>query len=218
MAVKGGERQTFELSPPARNLRDVPTRTMMHRGSQAAEVAQVADRLYERMLVLRCQAGDEAAFAELVERYDARLRYYLHKLMGESPDDALQDVWLDVFRGMSRLTEPGALPAWLYRIARDRAFRIFRKRRILALPIEPEDVAESAEEEEFSSEDAERVHAALDRLPAEQREVVVLRFLEDMSYEDIARVTGSALGTVRSRLHYAKRALRRMIERNATDD
>jgi RNA polymerase sigma-70 factor (ECF subfamily) len=64
----------------------------------------------------------------------------------------------------------------------------------------------------FDEEDATRIHAALDRLPAEQREVLVLRFVEDMSYDEIAAVTGLALGTVRSRLFYGKQALRKHLE------
>jgi len=74
-----------------------------------------ADQLFERVLVLRCQTGDEAAFAELVARYSPRLRYYLRKMLDDSTvaEDALQDVWLDVFRGIARLADPAALPAWL---------------------------------------------------------------------------------------------------------
>jgi RNA polymerase sigma-70 factor, ECF subfamily len=67
-------------------------------------------------------------------------------------------------------------------------------------------------------DDAESVHAALDELAPEHRDVLVLRFLEDMTYEDIARVTGCPIGTVRSRIHYAKRALRCALERMGGHD
>jgi RNA polymerase sigma-70 factor (ECF subfamily) len=175
-----------------------------------------AEGLYERVLVVRLQAGDEAAFVELAERYGPRLRYYLRKLLGDADgaEDALQEVWLDVFRGGSRLADPAAFPAWIYRIARDRAYRELRR-----LSRAPQTLAEEAaadfasEEEEFSAEDAERIHAALDQLPSEQREVLVLRFVESMSYEQIAGVVGSPVGTIRSRIHYAKRALRRALEK-----
>jgi RNA polymerase sigma-70 factor, ECF subfamily len=175
-----------------------------------------ADRLYERVLVLRCQSGDEAAFAELVERYSPRLRYFLRKLLGDThvAEDALQDVWLDVFRAVPRLADPAAFPAWLYRIARDRAYRALRSLRRVPRSLVEGDLAEGVENDEtFSAEDAARIHAALDELPPEQREVLVLRFLEEMTYEDIARVVGCPAGTVRSRIHYGKRALRRALER-----
>jgi len=192
-----------------------------------------AERVYERLLVVRAQAGDDAAFAELVERYSPRLRYFLRKLLGEerhggperhrgrSPqdgaEDLLQDVWLDVLRQLGRLKDPQALAAWLYRIARDRAFGRLRRSRP-AEPLDEASVVDAEREEPFSPEDAARIHAALDQLPAEQREVLVLRFLEDMTYEQIASVVGCQLGTVRSRIHYGKQALRRILEQEPNDE
>lgn len=173
-----------------------------------------ADQLYERVLVLRCQAGDEASFAELVERYQPRLRYYLRKLIGQRAEDVLQEVWLDVFRSVSRLADVRAFRAWLYRIARDRAYREIRIQRPPHQPLD--EVAatdEPAEEAPFTAEEVEHVHAALDELADEQREALVLRYIESMTYEEIARVLGCQVGTVRSRLHYAKRALRSILER-----
>jgi RNA polymerase sigma-70 factor (ECF subfamily) len=129
-------------------------------------------------------------------------------------EDLLQDVWLAVFRGLPKLADPQAFRAWVYRIARDRAFGLLRKVKHQAQPLGEIDVSdESADAGEFSPEDAARIHAALDALPPEQREVLVLRFLEDMSYDEIARVTSQPLGTVRSRIHYGKRALRRALEK-----
>jgi RNA polymerase sigma-70 factor (ECF subfamily) len=177
-------------------------------------MTDAADRLYERVLVLRCQALDEAAFEEVVARYTPRLRYYLRKMLGnaQAAEDALQEVWLDAFRGIPALIEPGAFPAWIYRLARDRAVRELRRRRS-HLALEDFDVVdESGSENEFSAEDAICIHQALDALLPEHREVLVLRFIEGMTYEQIAGVVCCQLGTVRSRLHYAKRALRRMIE------
>jgi len=177
-----------------------------------------AELIYERLLVVRAQAGDEAAFAELVERYSPRLRYFLRKLLAsaDGAEDALQDVWLDVFRHLPRLADPQALVAWLYRIARDRAFGRLRKTRRIEQMSDEAQIADpsAVEEGEFSPDDAARIHAALDNLPPEQREVLVLRFLEDMSYDQIARVVGCQLGTVRSRIHYGKRALRSALEKD----
>ncbi len=176
-----------------------------------------ADLIYERLLVVRAQAGDNAAFAELVERFSPRLRYFLRKLLPSAHDaeDALQDVWVDVIRSLPRLNDPQALVAWLYRIARDRAFARLRKAKPHEQLRDEGTVANTTtdDDRDFSPEDAERIHAALDTLPPEQREVLVLRFLEDMTYEQIAVVTGRNLGTVRSRLHYAKRALKIALEK-----
>jgi len=177
-----------------------------------------AELIYERLVVVRGQARDETAFAELVERFSPRLRYLFRKLLAwaEGAEGALQAGWPDGFRGLPGREDPQALVAWLYRIARDRAYGRLRKARRLGLLLDDALVVEPAieSEEEFSAEDAAQIHAALDDLPAEQREVLVLRFLEEMSYEQIARIVGCQLGTVRSRIHYAKRALRSVLERS----
>jgi RNA polymerase sigma-70 factor, ECF subfamily len=179
-----------------------------------------ADQLYERLLILRCQAGDDAAFAELLQRYNGRLRYYVQKMIAdrEAAEDVLQEIWFGVFRGLRRLDDPAAFPAWLYRIARNRAYVELRKRQPLRKrfqDIASADLPDPAEE--FGSDDIEGIHRGLDQLPAEQREVLMLRFLEGMSYEEIGAVTGLPLGTVRSRIFYGKRALRQALERMNLD-
>jgi RNA polymerase sigma-70 factor (ECF subfamily) len=88
-----------------------------------------------------------------------------------------------------------------------------RKRKLVQQPLEEAELNDcEGEEVSLSPDEAAAVHAALDQLPAEQREVLVLRFLEDLSYEEIARVVGCQLGTVRSRLHYGKQALRKALD------
>jgi len=173
------------------------------------------DRVYERLLVLRCQTGDESAFAELVGRYHARLRRFVSGLLADqhSVDDVLQDVWFDAWRGIGRLRDATALEAWLFRIARDRSYRVLRRRSAHPVTEPLEDVVDGAEVE--LDEDERRIVAtSVQRLPLPQREVLLLRFVEQMSYEQIALALTCELGTVRSRLHYAKRALRELIERN----
>jgi RNA polymerase sigma-70 factor (ECF subfamily) len=177
-------------------------------------MANLADSVYRRVLVVRCQLGDREAFAELVARCQPTLRAYLHKLLasGHNADDVAQEVWMDVFRGLPRLTDPGAFGPWLYRIAHNRAYRVLRRRPepVSAIgDIEPADDAEP--ETEFTVEDAQAVHAAIDKLPSEHREVLLLKFMEDMSYEEIAGVVGCPVGTVRSRIHNAKRQLRKYL-------
>jgi RNA polymerase sigma-70 factor (ECF subfamily) len=174
------------------------------------------ERLYEHVLVLQCRAGDEAAFADLIKAYQPRLRYYLRQLLREpdSAEDILQEVWLDVFRALPRLNNIAAFSAWIYKIARYRAVRAGRKRMLSRRPMEQEEVVDhQTAETSLSTENAEYIHVALQSLAEEHREVLMLRFLEEMSYEDIAKVVGCPLGTVASRIHHAKRALRIALER-----
>ncbi len=175
-------------------------------------MTSAADRLYDQVLALRCQAGDDLAFAELVERYHRRLRYYVLRLLGDADaaDDGMQDVWLTVFAKLPQLRSPRALPVWLYRIARNATFRTMRDTRSLGeLSEEPIAEASTSDEPDFSPQDAARVHAALDRLRPHHKEVLAMRFVEQLDYEQIAEVIGCPIGTVRSRLYYAKRELRR---------
>src|SRR4051812_17156175 len=144
-----------------------------------------AERLYERLLVLRCQTGDEAAYRELVQRFGPRLRYFLLKLTVRTDriDDLVQETWLDVLRQLPRLKDAGAFTAWLYRIAHGKAMLQGRRSgRELVGSEDVESAIEAEDEPGFSPEDAARIHAALDRLEPAHREVLVLRFLEDLSY------------------------------------
>jgi RNA polymerase sigma-70 factor, ECF subfamily len=177
-------------------------------------MSDAAARLHERVLVLRCQAGDESAFTELLEHYHARLHAYLRTLLrtADQVDDALQEVWFDVFRSIPQLADPSAFSAWVYRIVHNRAMRELRKRRPLHVPLEGDESIDETDDDAINLEvNASRVHVALNQLAPEHCEVLLLRFMNDMSYEDIASVTGCPVGTVRSRIHYAKSALRRVL-------
>jgi RNA polymerase sigma-70 factor (ECF subfamily) len=177
-----------------------------------------ADRIYRRLLVVRCQVGDTGAFEELVAQCQPRLRAFLAKMLPGNPnvEDVAQEVWIDVLRNLGSLSDPGAFVTWFYRIAHHRAFWMLRQnRRPTASLNDVEPADESGEAEQFTAEEAKAVHAAMDRLPPEYREALLLRFMEEMSYEQIAVIAECPVGTVRSRIHNAKRALRRIIESGA---
>src|SRR5260370_39722805 len=143
-----------------------------------------ADRIYELLLLWRCQAGDGDAFAELVERYSPRLRYFLRRLLPDpdAVDDLLQEVWFDVFRGLDRLLDLGAFPTWVYRIARDRAARRLRRRQLPRESVKDVGELEADDAEEFSVDDAARIDAAMGELPPEQREELLLRVRAELAY------------------------------------
>ena len=176
------------------------------------------EQLYERVLVLRCRTGDETAFAELIERYQPRLRYYVRQLLRRPDDteDILQEVWFDAFRSLPKLEDIAAFPAWIYKIARCRALREGRKPGLMRPTVDPGELIDEHEDEtNLAAENAEYIHAALQELAEEHREILMLRFLEEMNYEDIANVIGCPIGTVASRIHHAKRLMRTILERSA---
>lgn len=175
-------------------------------------MANNLQQAYELTLVVRSQIGDDAAFAELLHHYSPRLRFYVGKMLHErheKTEDLLQDIWLGVFRALPKLNDAAAFRPWLFRLARHRVCREFRRARIEFAPHEEQPLENvPADAEPDDAVDCEDVRRQIELLSHEHREALVLRFIEDMSYEEIARVTGNTLGTVRSRIHYAKRALR----------
>jgi RNA polymerase sigma-70 factor, ECF subfamily len=183
-----------------------------------APVSANTQQLYEQTLVLRSQVGDELAFQELLILYGPRLLLFARKMMQSSPhlvEDVTQEIWLALYKGLPGLRDVGKFRPWAFRIARDRIYREFRRQRIAfqkMAELQSEDLAEAGEVSAVV--DVEELHRGLEIISPEHREVLVLCFFEDMSYEEIAGVTGCALGTVRSRIHYAKLALRSALEGN----
>lgn len=169
------------------------------------------------MLVLRSQIGDETAFEELVKLHGPHLLRFTQKMLASAQDqieDVTQETWLSIYRGLPKLRDTSKFRPWAFRIARDRIYREYRRHK---LPFEnvddnvSEEIAETAET--AFGIDLDHVQSGLALIPPEQRETLVLRFFEEMSYEDIARVTSCTIGTVRSRIHYGKRALKEALER-----
>jgi len=174
-----------------------------------------AAELIEQLLLLRCQMGDKDALAELIDRYERPLRYFINRLLDDSgqTDDIFQDTWLTVIQRIHGLREIDAFPAWLYRIARNKVYQQLRKKRKVSGLDENIAIEDHAEDDDFSGEDAAKIHKCLKELPPEYREVLMLRFLEQMPYQHIAHVQNCKLGTVRSRLYYAKIALKKELEK-----
>lgn len=172
------------------------------------------NKLLEQSLVLQYQTGNVKAFERIFFRYSSRLEYFVRRLLAPRSDveDICQDIWLAAFRGLRRLRSPEALSVWLYRIARNRTLREFGKAGRSSEPVDVYDMPHEPENESFSPDDAEAIHNALGRIKPQHREVLVLRFLEELPYEQIAQVVGCSPGTVKSRIHYAKRALRVQME------
>lgn len=174
---------------------------------------------YEKLLVVRAQARDERAFQELVTRYERRMLYYIHRLLGHDADlaDVMQDIWIRVFLRLTTLRAPEAFRVWLYKIAHDVAVSQLRKKKRREMAsLGDEHPAEGATTSDWDErellESAEVVHKTLERLSLPHREVLTLRFLEELDLSEIAEVVGCNVGTVKSRLHYAKSAMRNLLE------
>lgn len=165
-------------------------------------------------LALRCQSGEVGAFEDLIAVMERPLLYYAASLTGNSDSglDVLQDVWIRAFRGIRKLKDTGSLRSWLYSITHGIAVDRIRKNysRDQAEKVQLEDFQE-AEEPSFADEDAAAIHQALSEIGLKHREVLVLHFLEDLSVAEIATVVGCSEGTVKSRIFYAKRAMKEVL-------
>ncbi len=162
----------------------------------------------------RCRDGERAAFEELFEMYQPRLKYYVRRLDegGSNIDDILQDIWLAVFKKIHKLKDTRLFTVWLYRIARNKVYDRFRRKdRFVTLPEDEYPVSDGSEPK-FDGSDAEKLHRALGKLKPYHREVLTLCFIEQMSYQSIADVVDCSIGTVRSRIFYAKQSLRQEME------
>jgi RNA polymerase sigma-70 factor (ECF subfamily) len=174
-----------------------------------------SDQLIEQVLVLRCQIGDKDALAELIDRYQAPLRYFISRLSenAETAEDIFQDTWLTVIRRIYSLKKIDAFSTWLYRIARNKVYQQLRRKKMLSTIDDNITVPNSTEDDIFSPEDAAKIHRCLRKLIPEYREVLMLRFLEQMSYKQISEIINCSLGTVKSRIHYAKIELKKEMEK-----
>jgi RNA polymerase sigma-70 factor (ECF subfamily) len=177
----------------------------------------------EASLVQRCAVGDEAAFAELVAEHQRMVLHLAMNLLGDRDEalDLSQDVFLRVFRTIRRFRGQSSLRTWIYRIAVNQArnrHRFWRRRhRADQVSLDAHVAAhgeflsggEAGPERVFAQKElAVRLHHALDRLPFDQRTVIVLREIDGLSYEEMAYSLGVAVGTIKSRLTRARQALR----------
>lgn len=156
----------------------------------------------------RFHAGDERLFTELVRTYSPRLLPHLRRYSESTQadvSDLLQDVWLRAFEKRRGFDGRGSLLGWLLTICRTVGVSAVRKHTPL-MPVNDQ-LTVTAPDAERNIERA-RLHAAVDELPARQRDVVILRVVEDRSTAETARILGCAEGTVKAALHAAMHKLK----------
>lgn len=199
--------------------------TAVHNGKIACRDRKVVteiDRQSDRraaateLLVLRAQRQDRTAWKALVEQWDQRLFAYVRTFTESEPDtcDVLQSVWLSALSKINTLRNADRFPAWIYRIARNAALKHLRKRgrRLETSLTECGDLPAVPDATKFA--DAEAVYSAMSQLSLAHREALTLFFLEDLSTAEVAELIKVSVGTVKSRLHYARQELRRKLEQS----
>ncbi len=165
-------------------------------------------------LVELARAGDRRAFDELLRRHDARMRALAYKLTADRNrmDDALQEAYLKAYRALPRFRPGSDFGTWLYRITYNACIDELRKRKRHPITTEdPTDPESRRPGPERVVSAAETVRGALAGLPVDQRVTVVLVDGEGFDHREAAKILGVAPGTVASRLHRARAALRRIL-------
>ncbi len=177
----------------------------------------VAER--EQLPVPQAKAGEPEAWDALFRRYQLPLYVYVFELVHDEQTslDLVQETFIAAVRHIGSLRDNDKFGSWLFGIAHQKCIQRWRKQ--IREEVLLDDMPESADELENGPDDLliRREQEAefmelLNQLPLPQRSVLLLHFVEDFSLEDIAGITGTPIGTVKSRLHYAKKSLRKLLE------
>lgn len=181
----------------------------------------MGQELTDRECVLLSQQGDHAAYSVLVRRYQDRIYRFILRMVG-SRDEALelaQDVLIKAFQALPGWRPEAEFRTWLFRIASNTATDALRRRKVVEFVALDEDYdvpGEGAgpEAQLAAKQQLRELDAALNRLPPDHREILLLREVEDMSYSEIGAALGITEGTVKSRLARAREALIDHYRRN----
>ena len=186
--------------------------------------SSMAVRARDNRLVSRTLAGDDEAFEDLVRLYYDRLRalvfHHLHR--EDELDDALQDIFLKAYKALPRFRKRSNFYTWLFRIASNYCIDRLRKRRLELVSLDGSEGRDAIEARLPSSPDSpeesysrtqriELVRKALGRLDPIYQNILVLRELEGLSYEEIVQSLGIGIGTVKSRLARARAELKKVL-------
>ncbi|TXH65193.1 MAG: sigma-70 family RNA polymerase sigma factor [Lysobacteraceae bacterium] len=184
-----------------------------------------SERIFDEYLVVSAQAGDRAAWQRLVARWQPRLLRHAWRLTGHADRaaDLVQDAWIDIWKGLRRLDDAVAFPAWAFRIVTRRCHRAFQNadRERLSLTELADTVSESDDAtgtEALAREiDLTRVREVMAELPSTQRAALSLFHLEDLSVAEIAIALDVPPGTVKTRLMHARRKIRARLEGDSNE-
>jgi len=173
--------------------------------------------------VREARAGEPEAWEALLARYRLPLYAYVYELVHQEQTslDIVQETFINAARHIHTLQRDEKFGSWLFSIAHQRCMQHWRKQRPVEIPIDPldEDFPEpepGPQELLIRKEQEEAFMKLLGQLAMPHRAVLLLHLVEDFSLEEIARITGTQIGTVKSRLHYARKALRGLLEENET--
>jgi RNA polymerase sigma-70 factor (ECF subfamily) len=187
----------------------------------------LAVELHESELILKCKNGNVEAFEELVLKYQRQIYTVAYRFMGNHEDasDLAQEAFIKAYKSIDRFRGESSLKTWLYHIVANVCRDELRKRKkgqVLSLdaPISTEEGEITRQTEDwtyapdliYESKEAQYfIQEAINQLTPEYKEVIILREIQGFSYEEIAQHLGCSLGTIKSRLNRARKAMRDLL-------
>ena len=168
------------------------------------------------------KAGErEKAFGEIVESYSERLYWHVRRFLcsHEDTDDLLQDIFVKIWSSLSTFRGESQLYTWLYRIATNESLNFLQKQKIRAA-LQFESMTSIIEEriDEDTLLDGDQLQRdlmkAIQRLPSKQRTVFIMRWFDDLSYEDISEILGTSVGALKASYHFASEKIKAELEKN----
>ena len=174
---------------------------------------------HEQLPVAQARTGDAEAWNALFKRYQLPLYSYVFELLHDEQTslDVVQEAFINAARHIGNLRQDDKFGSWLFGIAHQKCLQRWRKTRPEEIPIDETDdgyADEVAGPEELliRKEQEAAFMSNLEQLAPAHRSVLLLHFIEDFSLEEIAAITETRVGTVKSRLHYAKKAFKKLLE------
>ena len=178
---------------------------------------------HEQLPVREARAGEPEAWGVLLARFRLPLYAYVYELVHQEQTslDIVQESFINAARYIASLQRDEKFGSWLFNIAHQKCIQHWRKQHPEEIAIDPQDddfadAGFGPQELLIRKEQEAEFMKLLDQLTVPHRAVLLLHFVEDFSLEEIAGITGTQIGTVKSRLHYARKALRKLFEENET--
>lgn len=169
----------------------------------------------EREVLAACRRGEREAFDQLVERYQRDVYRLCYRYVGnhEDANDMAQEAFLKAWRGLSGFRGDSAFSTWIYRIAVNTClnFRSLRRPTGSEPSDDLPDARPGAAERMVGHERERQVRAAIGRLPDKQRATLILKVYHELTHEEVARILGSTVGTVKANLFHAVSNLRKLM-------
>ena len=173
-------------------------------------------KVFDELLIIRCNEGDEKAFELLVKRWNKKLLAFTYRFIKDidTSKDIVQESWVSIFKSLANLREPSRFHSWAFRITYNKVIDQINKSK------KNDEILNSNESINGNEDDSDNMEVSvyLNQLPSEQRTILTLFYLEELTIKDIAEILKTPAGTVKSRIFYAREKLKKIIKEKSYEN